>query len=730
MQELFPNPAASVQLESVRKVIRNDRGSVNEAQSFVRGVPRWYRTSIQPIHDEHGGVAYALVNSTDIHDLKIAQQDLLELNRTLEERVRERTLEVEDLYENAPAGYHSLDADGNFVRINQTELDWLGYTREEMIGRRFVDFITPADGKKFQANFPILKQRGWVSDLEFGMGRKDGSTFPILVGATAIYDADHTYLMSRSTVLDNTERKKFEDALRESEEQNRMLFEESPDAIALIDASGRIIQANRAYAQLSKFPLDEIVGNTADKLGLVTNEAIDSLGVALVQSVGQQETFATAEHTLCCADGSVVTVESRIFLLRIRGTVHILVTSRDISMRKKAEEALRLANAEMERAMRLKDEFLANMSHELRTPLNGVLAFSESLQEQIYGPLNERQLKSVHNIEVSGQHLLSLINDLLDLSKIEAGKLELNLETVMVDQICRASLMFVKEIAYKKRIQLSYHNDQPRAKFHADARRLKQMLVNLLNNAVKFTPEGGQVQLSVAVHTSEQQIQFAVQDTGPGIAAEHLTKLFQPFMQLDSGLARQFEGTGLGLALVKRLTMQHGGSVHVESAGIPGQGSCFTIVLPYLNTEAEALTSGASGAVQDDTLSLSPQVAGVSVLLAEDNEMNIDAVSGYLAYLGYHLSIARTGPEALERAQAQPPALILMDVQLPLLDGLEVIRRLRRDPRFATTPIIATTALVMPGDRERCFQAGASQFIGKPMRMTELAALMKRLLEP
>ena len=235
----------------------------------------------------------------------------------------------------------------------------------------------------------------------------------------------------------------------------------------------------------------------------------------------------------------------------------------------------------MERAIRLKDEFLANMSHELRTPLTGMLALGENLQELIYGPLNERQLKILAHIETSSRHLLSLINDLLDLSKIEAGRLDLELQPVIVDDITQASLLFVKEMAFKKNIQLSYLNDQPHTAVVADGRRLKQMLVNLLGNAVKFTPEGGQVVLHVTVDAGVNEIRFAVRDTGVGIPPEAQARLFQPFTQLDSALTRQYEGTGLGLALVKRLAAQHGGTVSVASTGIAGEGSCFTITLPY-----------------------------------------------------------------------------------------------------------------------------------------------------
>ncbi|HRC75485.1 MAG TPA: PAS domain S-box protein, partial [Kouleothrix sp.] len=239
------------------------------------------------------------------------------------------------------------------------------------------------------------------------------------------------------------------------------------------------------------------------------------------------------------------------------------------------------ANLQLTKALSAKDEFLATMSHELRTPLNSILALSELLGEQVRGALNERQLSWVHAIESSGRHLLALINDILDLSKIEAGRLDMQFETVLLDDICQSSLLFIKELASKKNLRVAFSCNDTSAQLEADPRRLKQILVNLLSNAVKFTAPGGSVELRVSADAEAQVIRFAVMDTGIGIAPADIGRLFLPFTQLDSGLARQFEGTGLGLALVHRLSERHGGSVNVASAGVPGQGSTFTVAIPW-----------------------------------------------------------------------------------------------------------------------------------------------------
>ena len=727
--EIFPEPVASMYLENIRGVISTDQKAVGAAPVEIQGRLIWYRTSMQPIHDETGRPIHVLINLTDITDLKVAQQDLEELNRTLEDRVNQRTAEVQDLYENAPVGYYSLDADGILIRVNQTQLNWFGYTREEMIGRPYTDFITEQSRTNFQTRFPLLKEQGWLHDITYECVRKDGTTFPALLRATAIYDEHGTYIMSRSTITDITLRKQAEDALRESESQNRLLFRESPDPIVLFDDRGAIVQTNRAFDLITGYTSAQLVGRTLDMLEIVSHAHMTEFIAAVAQSLLSNDTFFTTEFSLKSASGGVYEMKARLFRITFQGRPHYLTAMHDITTEKQTEAILNRANANLARAARAKDEFLANMSHELRTPLNTILGLSESLQEHIYGLLNAHQQKAIQNIETSGRHLLALINDILDLSKVEAGYLKLELDIVSVADMCQASLMFVKELAFKKALQISFHLDDQLIEVEVDPRRMKQMLVNLLSNAVKFTLPKGHVSLRVTADAAAGIIFFTVEDTGIGIAPDDIVQLFQPFQQLDSRLSRQHEGTGLGLSLVRHLADLHGGSVTVEST--IGQGSRFTIALPYHPPHAvEAKPQTTILPDLDAAISLLPQrtPTGARILLAEDNEANILTMSEYLQNKGYQICIARTGQEAIDHADAERPDLILMDVQMPDLDGLEATRRLRAKAEYAATPIIVLTALSMPGDRERCLAAGASDYMTKPVRLKELAAAMERLL--
>ncbi|BAY37953.1 GAF sensor signal transduction histidine kinase [Nostoc sp. NIES-2111] len=420
-------------------------------------------------------------------------------------------------------------------------------------------------------------------------------------------------------------------------------------------------------------------------------------------------------------------------------------------------------------ANQAKSEFLASMSHELRTPLNAILGMSQCLQENIFGELTPAQKKAVTTIENSGEHLLSLINDILDLAKIESGKVELQIKPISLHNLCSFSLSFVKQIAVSKNIELNLDIRCPIDEIALDELRTRQILINLLSNAVKFTPKGGSVTLKVWLEGLEQQegsslltqgqdetqktedllpplsfascpsspyIKFSVSDTGIGIAQADIPKLFQSFVQVDSSLNRQYSGTGLGLSLVNRLVELQNGSIDVVSS--VGAGSCFTVVLPYFDIEhmlqLQALQlqttyeEKQSTPVTSDILN-DDQPEQAVILLAEDNQANIDTFFAYLSFGKYQVIVAQNGEEAINLALKYKPHIILMDIQMPGIDGLEAIRRIRALPEIAHVQIIALTALAMPGDCERCLAAGANEYLAKPILLQELQATIDRCWE-
>ncbi|BAY23114.1 multi-sensor hybrid histidine kinase [Calothrix sp. NIES-2100] len=401
-----------------------------------------------------------------------------------------------------------------------------------------------------------------------------------------------------------------------------------------------------------------------------------------------------------------------------------------------SNQQLAFSNQELAHATRLKDEFLASMSHELRTPLNAILGMSEGLQEGVFGIVNENQLKALETIERSGSHLLELINDILDVAKIEAGQITLNCTLVSAAHLCQSSLAFIKQQALQKGIQLDIKLQHNLPDLLVDERRIRQVLINLLNNAVKFTPQAGSITLEVQQISPDIAItdipgqnflQIAVRDTGIGISLENINKLFQPFIQIDSALNRQYAGTGLGLTLVKRIVELHGGRVGLTSE--LGVGSCFTIELP--STYACLLSSnhkpGTTPELDSPTAETTPSHAPL-ILLVEDNEANISTVSSYLKAKGYCILLANNGQEAIDLTTKHQPDLILMDIQMPGMDGLEAIRQIRHDPQLVDIPIVALTALAMTGDRDRCLEAGANDYLSKPVKLKQLASTIQDLL--
>ena len=389
---------------------------------------------------------------------------------------------------------------------------------------------------------------------------------------------------------------------------------------------------------------------------------------------------------------------------------------------------LEQANLQLRELSKLKDEFLASMSHELRSPLNAILGSVEILQEEIYGAINDKQNRSLERVRESASHLLSLINDILDVAKVEAGKLQLEVQPASPHDIALSCLSLIKELALKKRLKIRTVFDDSIDLIQADSRRLKQILLNLLSNAVKFTPEGGEIGLSFSGDPIREQVSFVIHDTGIGIPADKLQRLFQPFVQLDSSLSRHYNGTGLGLALVKRLTDLHCGSVSVES--VVDEGSRFSVTLPWhpmsSTPPAEQEASSEEDAMESELLAQ----AETCVLVVEDSEHSRVMLCDYLQAKGYRTISAGDGVEAIHQARVHKPALILMDIQMPGMDGLEATQQIRADAQLAGIPIIALTALAMQGDRERCLEAGVDAYLSKPVVVKELLREMMGLLQP
>jgi signal transduction histidine kinase len=381
---------------------------------------------------------------------------------------------------------------------------------------------------------------------------------------------------------------------------------------------------------------------------------------------------------------------------------------------------LTLANAELVHAARLKDEFLAHMSHELRTPLNAILGILEVLQEEPFSP---QQAKFLNIVVENARRLHSLINAILEFAQIEAGKVKLEMVPISTKTISQLCLRKIKGAARQKQIQTIATIDSATKIIQADERYLKQILLNLLDNAIKFTPNGGTVHLEICGNIKRDMVDLSVLDTGMGIAEPDMERLFKPFVQLDGGLNRTHGGTGLGLTVVHRLTEMHGGRIALESE--VGKGSRFTISLPWQINGTAVNSTEMNAPIQTEIVQ---ECAKAKILLVDDNTSFIKLLSKHLQVKGYQVVIAHNGLQAVEKTKEYNPDLILMDIKMPGMDGLEAIRHIRVNAKIAKIPIIALTGLTVPGDKERCLKAGANDYLDKPVSMKELITTIKGLL--
>jgi signal transduction histidine kinase/DNA-binding response OmpR family regulator len=371
------------------------------------------------------------------------------------------------------------------------------------------------------------------------------------------------------------------------------------------------------------------------------------------------------------------------------------------------------AYRDLETASRHKSEFLANMSHELRTPLNAVIGFSEVLQERMFGELNEKQAEYVDDILTSGKHLLSLINDILDLSKIEAGRMELEVSSFALSEALENGLSMLRERASRGGVTLELDVDPQIGAIEADERKVKQVIFNLLSNAVKFTPDGGRV--GVTARRLPGAVEVAVWDTGIGIEQEDLSRIFEEFQQAGRRPGIEQEGTGLGLALTRRLVEMHGGAIRVESR--PGKGSSFTFTL----------AAGAATALREQGHGSAPLAATPEgpVLIVEDDPRAAELLRIYLAGAGFQPLICPTGEDGLKAARTQQPVAVVLDILLPDLKGWDVLERLKAEPATADVPVVMVSML---DDRGKGFALGADDYLVKPVEREHLLATLGRVI--
>lgn len=507
--------------------------------------------------------------------------------------------------------------------------------------------------------------------------------------------------------------------LRASREQYRAIVEDQTELICRFGPDHRLSFANGAACRAFGRDAEELLGTAFEELTLAADR--EEVATALA-SLGRAQRVTSIEVRAPASDGT------RWLSWRVRAlcdceaaNAEYQAVGRDITDRVRAEQAVREARDAAEAASRAKSAFLASMSHELRTPLNAVMGFSQMLEEQIFGPLNDKQMRYVGNILSSASHLLRLINDILDLSKVEAGKLELDLSWCDARATLTNVTELVKGLATKGGVTLELDLDDCPEVLFVDEAKLKQIMYNLLSNAIKFTPRSGWVKVATSATSLHGQpaLQVQVADSGIGLAAEDLGRIFEEFVQVDSSYARQFEGTGLGLALTRRLVELHGGELSATSEG-PDRGSTFTFVIPReVGVQPPPLLEPVAPLAVDG--------AGGLVLVIEDDAPAREMLGESLGAAGYEVLCIADGEEALKLVAERRPCAVLLDINLPGRSGWQVLADLKSDAATRDVPVVI---LSVAAERARGLSLGAVEYLVKPVDRHRLLDVLHRYERP
>src|SRR5579859_3982089 len=673
--------------------------------------------SVTALRDDQSAIIGYLLIGTDNTARKQAEEALLKAGAL-----------QSAIFNSANFSSIATDEKGVIQIFNVGAERMLGYAAIEVVDR-----ITPADisdpqevitrakalsaelGTTITPGFEALvfkASRGIEDIYELTYIRKDGSRFPAIVSVTALRDAQGGIIGYLLIGTDNTARKQVEaermlldQRVRDQQFYTRSLIESNSDALIATDPRGIITDVNKQMEALTGCTRDELIG--APFKDYFTDPDRAEAGIKLV--LGESK-LTDYELTARARDGkeTVVSYNATTFHDRDRKLQGVFAAARDVTERKRYQQSLQQAN-------RAKSVFLANMSHEIRTPMNAILGFSQLMQRD--QGLTQRQCQYLGTINRSGEHLLALINDILEMSKIEAGRTTINPSTFDLPVLLKDLEMMFRVRTDEKKLSFSVEmiGDVPQY-IVTDINKLRQFFINVLGNAVKFTEQGG-VGLRVRADRDGAKgplLVVEIEDTGPGISPDEQDKLFRHFEQTKTG-QQAGTGTGLGLAISQEFVRLMGGAITVTSQ--VGKGSVFVIHLPLKEGDAQAVQAKEK---LQHVLRLQPGQATCRVLIADDVEDNRQLLAQLLAPVGFEIGLATNGAEAVREFEQWQPHLILMDFRMPVMDGHEAIRRIRAEAGGKALKIIAVTASAMDENRQELLGIGADDFIGKPFQEAEL----------
>jgi len=662
----------------------------------------YFNVNLNPIFSE-GKITGVSALSVDITNQKRSEDKM----RSSEERLK-------ILFDYAPDAYFLTDIKGNFIDGNLASEKLLGYDKTELIGRNLLESELLSINQIPRAAKILIKNSSGLATGpdEFELTRKDGSNITVELITHPVEIGGQTLILGLAR--DINDRRAAENALRESEENFRVLFNENPLPTILSDIpSGKIEFVNKKLAAAMNMNPNDILGKTAIDLGLLKDPQDLEKLTTLITNQGFIDNM---EIDKVFPNGQSGTDLVFMRLVTINGKQNCLTVVQDITERKQAEMAIVKAREKAEESDRLKSAFLANMSHEIRTPMNGILGFAELLRTQLL--TSEEQREYIDIIEKSGARMLNILNDLIDISKIESGQMIISASEFNINEQMEFIFSFFKHEVSGKGISLSFINDLPlnEAIIKTDKEKVNAILTNLIKNAIKFTNEGS---IKFGYKRKGKYLQFFVKDTGTGIAMELREIIFERFRQGSESLARNYEGAGLGLSISKSFVEMLGGKIWVESE--PGKGSTFYFTVPY-NAEPGDTSIFIKTALKVEQ---DKQVENLKILIVEDDSTSEFLLLNILKAFSSEFLKAKTGVEAVEACRCDPEInLVMMDIKMAEMDGYEATRQIRQFNRGVV--IIAQTAYALTGEREKALEAGCDDYVSKPIRKDELLLLIKK----
>lgn len=610
----------------------------------------------------------------------------------------------------ASFGIALFSPEGLILTVNPAFERIFGYPSEEYDGMKLEDLAHPEDPRRHEDIQMILDNQIEVQ-LEKRFMTRSGDNLWGQVTLKLFCDESDQPAYYICQIINITKQKESEQRLQESVERYTSLKKYNHDAVISFGLDGRIINANRVAEKITGYSVEsDLIG--MQLAGLIGEENVRNI----LEKALYDDKIEQHINRLITKSGEVVEILTSIAPIYVNNqNIGFYLICKDIS----EQRQLLLAKEAAETTNRAKSEFLAMMSHEIRTPMNGVVGMTDILLETT--DLTEEQRSYMEIIRKSGEILLNIINDILDLSKIEAGRSELQEDKFDLRQCLKESFAVIASRAEKKHLELSstINHDVPDYIF-GDAERLKQVLLNLLGNAVKFT-SAGSISLKVSLLKEDPtKLAFTVTDTGIGIDPKRLTDIFEPFAQIDSFMTRRHEGTGLGLAISRKIVGMMDGEIYAESDGLSGTSVTFTI-----RPKKTAVLPGS----KPDSLKAHHPVREANILLAEDNYINSLVLTKILEKMGHRVTCVTNGINTVEAARKEPFDLILMDIHMPIMNGFEALKLLKEEHKEKCPPIIAVTANALKGDREKFLAAGMDEYISKPVKREVIMNILDKFVK-